>query len=271
MTFKFRSGMQQGDKVVTYDTEKREYLIGKIIGDYEYGKKIFDEFPHTRRVEWLGRISRDSLRTVSKNTLGSTLTIFEPGEDVLKDLESALSLKKSGVEPEKAVEEEKEEEFEVIRRDTLGRAHEFIKDRILALEAEEMEYITAALLQAMGYKSRVTPKGPDRGRDVIASPDGLGFQQPRIFAEVKHRPKDQIGSDKIRSFIGSLRDGDKGLYVSTGGFSKEAKYEADRASIPVTLIDLDDLAHLIVEHYENFSLEGRQLIPLIRVYWPIAD
>ncbi len=58
------------------------------------------------------------------------------------------------------------------------------------------------------------------------------------------------------------------MYVSTGGFTKDAKYEADRSNIPVTLIDLDELATLVVTHYENFDLEGRALISLIRVYWP---
>ena len=61
--------------------------------------------------------------------------------------------------------------------------------------------LIAALLRAMGFKARVTPKGPDRGRDVIASPDGLGLQQPRIVAEVKHRPRESMGSNPVRSFI----------------------------------------------------------------------
>ena len=132
-----------------------------------------------------------------------------------------------------------------------------------------MEQLTAALLRAMDYRTRVTPKGPDRGLDVFASPDGLGFQEPRIKAEVKHRPKTQMGAPEIRSFLGGLRPGDRGLYVSTGGYTKEAKYEAERANTPVTLLDLDELATLIVAHCEKFDLEGRRLVPLVRVYWPV--
>lgn len=33
-----------------------------------------------------------------------------------------------------------------------------------------MERLVAGMLKAMGYCARVTPKGPDGGRDVIASP-----------------------------------------------------------------------------------------------------
>ena len=67
---------------------------------------------------------------------------------------------------------------------------------------------------------------------------------------------------------GGLRDGNRGLYISTGGFTKEAKYEAERATIPCTLIDLEDLASLVIDNYENFDLEGCTLIPLTKVYWP---
>ncbi|WP_257575512.1 restriction endonuclease [Vibrio parahaemolyticus] len=36
--------------------------------------------------------------------------------------------------------------------------------------------------------------------------------------------------------MGGLRSDDRALYISTGGFTKEAKYEADRANVPVMLI-----------------------------------
>ena len=72
----------------------------------------------------------------------------------------------------------------------------------------------------------------------------------------------------MRSFIGGLRQGNKGLYISTGGFSKDAKYEAERSNIPVTLIDLDMLANLITQYYDNFDEETKNLIPLVKIYWP---
>ena len=66
-----------------------------------------------------------------------------------------------------------------------------------------------------------------------------GFEDPRIVVEVKHRPNSSMGSQEIRSFLGGRQQSDKGLYVSTGGFSKDAQYEAERANIPVTLMDLE--------------------------------
>ncbi|HEV3137945.1 MAG TPA: restriction endonuclease, partial [Pirellulales bacterium] len=101
--------------------------------------------------------------------------------------------------------------------------------------------------------------------------DGLGFQEPRIKVEVKHRPRTAIGAPDIRSFLGGLREGDRGLYVSTGGFTKDAGYEAERSTIPVTLLDLDDFVVSVVTHYETFDIEGRALLSLVRVYWPVPS
>lgn len=267
MFFKFRSVVAVGDNVVTYDVSKREYLVGTIAGDYEYKQNLVGDYPHVRKVDWKGRVSRDSIPTSSKNILGSTLTLFSVPQEVWDDLQRALNGER--LLPEEIKKEEEEEStLETIRRDTIERAHEFIKDRILKLDPDEMEELVAALLRGMGYKARVTPKGPDRGVDVFASPDGLGLEEPRIKTEVKHRPNTSMGSQEIRSFLGGLRAGDRGIYVSTGGYTKEAKYEADRATVPVTLLTLDDLASLVVTYYESFDLNGRALIPLVRVYWP---
>jgi restriction system protein len=106
------------------------------------------------------------------------------------------------------------------------------------------------------------PQGSDRGKDIVASPDGLGFEQPRIV-EVKHRR-----SQEIRSYLGGRHKDDCGLYVSTGGFSKDARYEADRASIPLMLIDIDGLVELVIEYYEKLDLAKRTLLPPKKVYWP---
>jgi restriction system protein len=269
VAWKFANVLQPGDRVVTYDPAEREYLLGRITGQYEYRPGLMPDYSHVRSVRWDGRISRDSLQPASRNSLGSLVTLFQPGDDVLRDLEEVLEGKQAPASAEEGVSPA-DGGFDIVRRDIADRAHEFIKDKILSLDPDEMEELVAAVLRALGYKARVTPKGPDRGRDVIASPDGLGFKAPRIVAEVKHRPKESMGATAVRSFLGGLREGDRGLFVSTGGFTREANYEADRASVPVTLVDLDQLATLIVEHYESFDLDGRSLVPLVRVYWPVA-
>ena len=85
---------------------------------------------------------------------------------------------------------------------------------------------------------------------------------------MKHRRNEQIGANQLRAFIGGLRTADRGLYVSIGGFAKDAKYEADRAQVPVMLLDLDDVAQLLVDNYDGVDIDTRTLVPLVRLYWP---
>jgi len=144
---------------------------------------------------------------------------------------------------------------------------ERIKDKVLKVSWEDMELLVAGLLRTMGYKTSMTKKGSDGGRDIIASPDGLGLESPRIVAEVKHR-KGSMGAPQVRAFIGGLRVSDSGLYVSTGGFTKEAQYEADRANMPIKLLDLDQFVRLLVDNYEEADSETQTILPLVRIYWP---
>jgi restriction system protein len=130
-----------------------------------------------------------------------------------------------------------------------------------------MQEIVASLLRALGYRTQISPAGPDRGKDIIASKDGFGFERPRIVVEVKHR-KGQMGAQEIRSFLGGRHADDRGLYVSTGGFSRDAQYEAERAATVTHLMTLDELAKALVEQYDQIDEVGRRLLPLTKVYWP---
>ena len=268
MLVKFRDVIKAGDVILSYSSESREYLYGIDKGKYSYQPEFVGPFGHIREVDWQGKVSRDSLSQKAKNQLGSVLTMFKVSDEVIEEFKAALAGEKPVPKAEVVEADVESEDVPVTKDDTVNQSHELIKDKVVALSPEEMEELTAAILRAMGYKSKVAPKGPDRGVDVIASPDGLGLQTPRIKAEVKHRGG-SMGAPAIRGFIGALREGDSGLFVSTGGFTREARYEAERSTLPLTLVDLDDLADLIVTHYETFDLEGRALVPLVRLYWPI--
>lgn len=265
MLHKFRNVMAIGDIAITYDPQSRQYLVGEVVGDYEYSPDVVGDYPQVRKMRWLGKVPRDALKSKARNSLGSTLTLFSLRDFVIDELMAVIE----GRQPvQSEIEEDLDEELTETKEDTVNRSKELIKDRITSLDADEMEELVAAVFRGMGFRARVSPQGPDRGVDVLASPDGLGLQEPRIKAEVKHRPGSTIGSQDLRSFIGALRPGDRGVYVSTGGFTREARYEADRANIPITLVDIDELGNLVVDYYEAFDLEGKALIPLVRIYWP---
>lgn len=253
-----------GDRVVTYDSSQRVYHVGTITGEYSCLPGVTSPYDNVRSVHWQGDVDRDQLSVQTKNTLGSTLTLFRLPDSAASEIEAVLAGKPTA---ETAAGAEITDDEEGLLEDVQGRALEFIKDRLNALNWDDMQELVAGLLRAMGYKTRVSPTGPDRGRDILASPDGFGFESPRIVVEVKHRNQ-SIGSQEIRSFLGGRHKDDKGLYVSTGGFSKDARYEADRATIPLMLLDIDDLVKAVVEYYDQMDIETQRLLPLRKIYWP---
>jgi restriction system protein len=261
--------MKTGDRVMTYDPSKRIYHVGRISGDYKFDGDADDILANRRPVEWKGQVSRDDLSTPTKNSLGSALSVFEVPEAAESEVERLLAGGKAVIPtPEAFVGSESDVTTQYLLDELRAKAKEFIKDKIVDLAWEEMQELIAGILRAMHYKTRISPQGSDRGKDIVASPDGFGFEQPRIVVEVKHRPNQPMGSQDIRSFLGGRHKDDRGLYVSTGGFSKEAKYEADRASIPLTLMDIDDLVEAVIEYYEQLDLDTRTLLPLTKIYWP---
>lgn len=267
---RFGSVMQTGDDVVTYSPEERLYHIGSVTGGCIIEDTTGDDehdSRYSRPVIWRTVASRDKLADTSKNSLGTIATLSQIGDDVFADLTAAAGTSDdSPSAPAQAADNETTDDDET-RRITANEGIEKIKDRIVALSWEDMESLVTGLLRAMGYRTTLTSKGGDQGRDVIASPDGLGLTSPRIIVEVKHRGN-PMGAPAVHSFIGGLHDSDKGLYVSTGGFTKEALYEAERARVPVTLLNLDQFARVFVDNYETTDLETSALLPLTRIYWP---
>ena len=267
--YKFASDVKIGDYVLSYNPSTRNYFLGEITSDYFYSdilSKDFDDddYSDVRNVKWLDEIPRDKLKVQTKNTLGAISTLFYINENAQKDILNIYN-------GESILEEDDESENEdvsILMDEIEDKSKEFIKDMVNSLDAYDMQDLVAALLRAMGYKTIVSPPGPDRGKDIIASPDGLGLEDPVIVVEVKHR-NNSMSSQHIRSFKGALKKTNKGIYVSTGGFSTDAKYEAERSEIPIILMDLDTLVKFIMQYYDNFDSDGRSLLPLKKIYWPI--
>lgn len=260
--FRFLNEIQVGDRVLTYDTGRRVYPLGTIQSESEFDDSV-EELARVRRVTWEAEISRDDLSVPTKNTLGAISTLFLLSESAAKEvLAIEAGERNQQIEPE--TDAGPEESLDAIR----AQSRELIKDRINALDAYDLQDLVAGVLRAMGYKTRVSSPGPDRGIDIMASPDGFGFEQPRIIVECKHRTRTAMGAQEIRTFLGGRHKDDKGLYVSTGGFTKDARYEAERASIPTTLMDLDQLVDAVIDQYEKLDSDSRVLLPLTQLYWP---
>jgi restriction system protein len=148
-----------------------------------------------------------------------------------------------------------------------------ISSYLRAMNPYEFQDLVADLLRAMSYHvSWISPPGKDGGVDILAWPDPLGTRPPRIKVQVK-RQQQAVSVDGLRSFMAVLGDDDVGLFFSTGGFTKDAEWEArTQEKRRITLISLDKLFDLWVEHYEKLTDQARRRLPLrpIRFLSPLS-
>jgi restriction system protein len=98
----------------------------------------------------------------------------------------------------------------------------------------------------------------------------LGFEEPYIKAQVK-RQQSKVGSPEMQQFSGALGNGERGLFVSTGGYTSGARDAARNAEQRVTLIDRDEFIDLLIQHYDDLESEYQATVPLKRVYIPSQD
>ena len=144
-----------------------------------------------------------------------------------------------------------------------------IKDHIFNKNPYDFQDIVAALLRAMDYHTPfISPKGRDGGIDIVAYQDPLGAKEPRIKVQVKHKPTTAIPVDDIRSLVGLLnKNGDIGLFITSGQFSNDAKRFARDSHIHVRLIDMDDFIALWQKFYNKLPDEEKNWLPLHPIYF----
>jgi restriction system protein len=147
-------------------------------------------------------------------------------------------------------------------------ASEQIKGFINRLNPYEFQDLAAALLRGMGYFTPfIAPTGKDGGVDIVAYRDPLGTQSPRIKVQIKHR-ESTARVDEVRQLMGLLqKDGDVGLFVSTGGFTPDCRSTARTSHVHVELIDLNRFISLWQEFYPKLTDEDKLRLPLVSIYF----
>ena len=115
----------------------------------------------------------------------------------------------------------------------------------------DFEKLVVDLLVKMGYgEGFVTQVSKDGGIDGIVKADRFGFDI--ICTQAKKWKEDSsVGSPTIHEFSGAMagQKATKGLFITTGNFSKGAKdYAANLPNQKIILIDGKQLAELMIEY-----------------------
>jgi len=186
--YRFHAEIKKGDTVATYDPSIRRYVLGKVTGDAEWIEDGGQGCAFPRAVTWTLHVPRDALSVTTTNTLGAIQTLFLLNEDAAAELRQlAVPLAApDDAEPAPASKAPAKDATSIddIREESIEKAGELIEDHITKLDPYELQDLVAGILRAMGYKTRVSGPGADRGVDIFASPDGLGLQEPRILSHV---------------------------------------------------------------------------------------
>lgn len=132
----------------------------------------------------------------------------------------------------------------------------------------DFQHMVAGVLRAMGYHvSWTSSPGKDGGIDIIAFTDPLGTRPPRIKVQVK-RVSQKVDAGGLKSFVAIVNDDDVGLFVSSGGFTRDAEeFARSQERRKITLIDLERLLDLWVEFYPKLDEGARRRLPLSPIYF----
>lgn len=147
-----------------------------------------------------------------------------------------------------------------------------LRARLVQLNPYEFQDLAAALLRGMGYFTPfVAPPGKDGGVDIIAYRDPLGAVTPRMKVQVKHR-NSSATVQELRQLMGLLtKDGDVGVFVSTGGFTADALATARASHVHLELIDQGRFLSLWQQFYPKLGDEDKVRLPLRPVYFLDSD
>jgi len=125
---------------------------------------------------------------------------------------------------------------------------EHLLECMLAMSPAGFERLAERLLRAAGFiNTTVTGRSGDGGIDGVGV-YRLSLVSFPVFFQCK-RYKGSVGPEKVRDFRGAMAGrGDKGLLITTGTFTREARSEATRdGAPPIDLIDGERLCELLKE------------------------
>jgi restriction system protein len=166
------------------------------------------------------------------------------------EFHKAKTPKEEEQEPSKETPEETlQKSYESIRGDLASQ----IVQRIASNSPQFFERLVVDLMVAMGYGGSRSDAGKsiggsgDEGIDGIIKEDRLGLDL--VYLQAK-RWEGTVGRPEIQKFVGALhgKRAKKGVFITTGKFSDDAKNYVESIDPKVILIDGRMLAELMIDY-----------------------
>jgi restriction system protein len=152
-------------------------------------------------------------------------------------------------------------------------ARDQIRERIgQRFRGHDLARLVNEVLKAQGYQTSMSPPGRDGGVDILAAQGVLGFDHPRLCAQVKSTNQTMTVSP-LRELSGVMKrvKADYGLFVSWGGFNLAVHRENKDDFFEIRLWDAEDLIDALVESYERLPKDIQTELPLKRTWILVPD
>ena len=261
LLFRFCHEMQVGDLVAYPSKIDKQIHLGRVTGEYKYDSS--HTHPNIRSVEWVRSVPRTTFSQGALYEIGSAVTLFQLKnylEEYLAAYEGRAVTNTTETTGADVTVGLVAEEVEQTTRDFI------VKQLLKELKGHPFAQFVASLLNLMGYHTRVSPPGPDKGVDIIAHKDELGFQPPIIKVQVKST-EGSVGDPETSALYGKVAQGEFGLLVTLGSFTKAATQFAETKS-NLRLMDGEEVVSLTLRYYEQIDSKYKGILPLKLVYIP---
>ena len=180
-------------------------------------------------------------------------------EGVMKRDHSTVAREKMKAQPERRLQPVEHDEG---RPEDQNDEGEYWKDKLLgalqSMEPSAFERLSMRLVKEAGFRNvEVLGKSGDGGIDGVGVYKVSLVSFPTYFQCKRY--SGSVPSGAVRDFRGAMAGrGEKGILITTGTFTREAKAEAVRdGAPPVDLIDGDELCELLREYEIGVRVQVR--------------
>lgn len=150
-----------------------------------------------------------------------------------------------------------EEKISIALAEHIDDIRNQVLDCVLNNSPAFFEHLVMDLLLKMGYgydknSGIITGRSHDGGIDGIINEDKLGLDLIYIQAK-RYNVKNTVGSKEVQAFVGAMGSVNKGVFITTSKFSKDAIKFIERHPKNVKLIDGNLLSELLVRYQVGVS------------------
>lgn len=277
----FALAMKIGDWVVVPSKKSSTIAIGEIVSDYAYDAKATGLYRHSHKVKWLNTaISRSSFDQDILYSFGAFLTVCEvkrndaelrvrgmakAGWASMPSVSSHVSTPTTDNNQTPEASQSEMVDLEQLSRDLIAKVI------IQKFKGHGMARLVEAVLKAQGLTTYLSPEGPDKGVDILASGGPFGFDHPRICVQVKsgNNPVDRPEFQQLLGAMGDVK-ADHGLFVSWGDFKNTVYKEVPAKFFSVRLWNQKDLIEQLLANYDKLDQDIKAELPLKQI-WTIAS